>query len=229
MEKYHIPGFLLLLYIYLTQSRGPMIATAAGYMILQIVRFKNIRVATCTIAVLLAAGAFSASSYFSHYAEAPSPGSVMTEQQGSAVYRKQMNELYKPINEQGGWLGWSYLSHPVVPGMFSTDNEFLLIRLAQGRLGYILLVLIAFESIRRLVTYSWKSASQEESAFAVSMLAAMVILWVSVLTVYLGEQLPQLAFLLIGWGQSLSPTSMDISLPNELRKPAKFAFRRVFS
>ena len=55
LEKYHIAEILLLIYVYLTQSRGPELALIAGYLILQIPRFKNTKVATAVVAVLLAA------------------------------------------------------------------------------------------------------------------------------------------------------------------------------
>ena len=49
LEKYHVPGLLLLLYVWLTQSRGPLIAFAAGCLILQIPRFKNTRLMTFVV------------------------------------------------------------------------------------------------------------------------------------------------------------------------------------
>ena len=47
LEKYHIPGIVLLLCVYFTQSRGPLLAVAVGYLILQIPRFKNKKARDC--------------------------------------------------------------------------------------------------------------------------------------------------------------------------------------
>jgi len=229
LEKYHIPGLLLLLYVYLTQSRGPLLALGVGYLVLQIPKFKNKRAATFAVAILIVLAGVAAYGYFSHYTDISDPGAVANEQQSSALYRRQMNELYKPIVEQGGFLGWGVLSRPVLPGMFSIDNEFLLVHLAYGNSGYILFMLIAAESFRGLVVRSWKLETPEDQAFAIVLLAAMTMFWISITTVWMGEQLPQIAFLLIGWSQSILPVSTGPAAATEIAAPSRFAFRRVFS
>jgi hypothetical protein len=229
LEKYHVPGLLLLLYVWLTQSRGPQIALAAAYLILQITRFKNTRIMTIVVAVLLVAGYLGSSAYFSSYTNVTDVNAV-SEQQSSAVYRRQMNEMYAPIAEQGGWTGWGLLEIPHVEGMTSIDNHFLLVHLAWGRLSYFLFVLIAWENLRVLITRTWQFKAWPDRAFAISMLAAMTVLWISLLTVYLGEQLPQIAFLLIGWTQSMVATKTATSTETEIpgNQNRKFAFQRVF-
>ena len=94
LEKYHIAEILLVAYIYLTQSRGPKLALIAGYLILQIPRFKNMKVATAVVGVLLALGAAGAYQYFSEQTNVASDA-VQDEQQGSALYRRQMLELFQ--------------------------------------------------------------------------------------------------------------------------------------
>jgi len=229
LEKYHIPGLLLLLCVYLTQSRGPLLAVGVGYLILQIPKFKSKKSATVVVAILIAVAGVAAYGYFSHYTNISDPGAVVNEQQGSALYRRQMNELYQPIVKQGGFLGWGVQSRPVLPGMFSIDNEFLLVHLAYGNSGYILFVLIAAESLRRLVVRSWRLQAPEDQAFAIVLLAAMTVFWISITTVWMGEQLPQIAFLLIGWSQSILPLSTGPAAAPELAVRSRFAFRRVFN
>jgi hypothetical protein len=229
LERYHVAGVLLLLYVFFTQSRGPQIALIAGYIILQIPRFKNTKRATWVVAALLLVGAAAAYQSFYQETDAAEAYGIHSEQQGSALYRRRMLELYQPILDQGGWLGWGYKSIPHAQGLGnlgngvqSVDNEFLYVNLGQGRLGFILLVLIAAESVRTLVVRSFRLDMLEDRAFAVSMLAAMVILWIALSTVYMGDQLPQLAFLLIGWGQSITPGSPP-------QAPMRFFFKRVIS
>ena len=67
LEKYHVPGLVLLLCLFLTQSRGPQIALGAGFLILQIPRFKNTRMMTFVVAVLLVSGYQAMSAYFESY------------------------------------------------------------------------------------------------------------------------------------------------------------------
>jgi hypothetical protein len=216
LEKYHVPELLLVLYLWLTQSRGPMIALAAGFPILQIPKFKNPKVGMGVVAVVLALGALGAYQYFVRYTDVQDTP-AMTEQQGSALYRKEMNIAYQSVAEKGGWLGWSAGSVPEVGGMKSIDNQFLLVHLIQGKLGYILWLLITAEAIRTGVMGVWRLKALEDRAFACSVLAVFVTLWVTLYTVYMGNQVPQLTFLLLGWGQSILPVTQS-----------RFAFRRVF-
>jgi hypothetical protein len=217
LEKYHVPELLLVLYLWLTQSRGPMLALAAGYPILQIPKFKNPKLGIGVVAVVLALGALGAYQYFTRYTDVQDP-STMTEQQGSALYRKEMNIAYQSVAEKGGWLGWSVGAVPEVGGMKSIDNHFLLTHLIQGKFGYILLLLITAESIRTGAMSIWRLQALADRAFACSVLAVFVTLWVTLYTVYMGNQVPQLTFLLLGWGQSIAPKTRS-----------QFAFRRVFS
>ena len=211
LEKYHIAEILLVAYIYLTQSRGPELALIAGYLILQIPRFKNMKVATAVVAVLLALGAAGAHQYFSELTNVTDINAIKDEQQGSALYRRQMLELFKPILERGGWLGWGYMSFPHAQGLGylaimacnrSTINS-CTFNLGRENLALSSFILIAVESVRTPFMRSWRLQSLDDRAFAVCMLAALVMLWITLATVYMGSQLPQVSFLLIGWGQSI--------------------------
>jgi hypothetical protein len=227
LEQFHIPGLLLLLYIMLTQSRGPMLGVGVAYLILQIPRFENKKAAAIVVGVLLAVGAFGGYQYFKRYTDVD-PSEVKDEQQGSALYRRQMNELYKPIVKAGGWLGWGRLNQPILPGMFSIDNEFLVIHLAFGTSGYILFVLITAETFRALVFRTGRLKTREDQAFAIALLGATAVFFVSIITAWMGEQTPHVAFLLIGWGQSLKASRATAATVPEYSSPSKFALKRVF-
>jgi hypothetical protein len=205
LEKYHVPGLLLLLYVWLAQARGPLIALAAGYLILQIPGSKNTKRTTFVVAILLVGGYLALSAYFRSYTNVAGPHDIKDEKRGSAMYRRGMNLAYAPIAEAGGWTGWSLGGIPHVGGMESIDNHYLLVHLAWGRLGYILFLLITWENIRVLVVRSWQFKALQDRAFVFSMLAAMAVLWFTLLTVFLGGQLPQISFLLMGWIQSMVP------------------------
>jgi len=179
------------------------------------------------VAIVIAVSAAGAYHYFSRYTNITDPGAVVNEQQGSALYRRQMNELYKPIVIQGGFLGWGVLSRPVLPGMFSVDNEFLLVHISYGDSGYCLFLLIVAENIRRLVARAWKLQEREDQAFAIALLAAMAVFWISIITVYMGEQMPQIGFLLIGWSQSILPVSTGPAVASEDVVRSRFNFRRI--
>jgi hypothetical protein len=217
LQKYHVPGFLLVCYLLLTQSRGPMLALGAAFPILQIPRFKNPKLAFGLIAALLIVGAIGAKQYFSHYTEVKAL-STITEEQSSVAYRQEMNIVYQSIAEMGGWLGWSTGAIPHIGGMKSIDNHFLLVHLMQGEFGYIVWILIVAESVRTGIAHTWTLEASEDRAFACSALAGLVIFWLSYYTCYMGAQLPQITFLLLGWSQSISAPAPE--------GPPKFAFRR---
>ena len=217
LEEYHAAGLLLLLFLFLTQARGPLISLAAAYLVLQIPRFKHTGMMTIVVAVLLVAGYVLALAYFASYTNVPE-STDMTEQQTSAIYRRQMNELYPPIAEKGGWTGYGVLGFPRVEGKKSIDNQYLLVHLAWGRLGYYLFILIVWANVLVVLVRSWQVKAFEDRAFVFSMLAAMVVLWLTLLTVYLAAQLPEISFLLIGWMQSTGKP-----------RARGFSFRRVFT
>ena len=235
LEKYHLPGLLFLLYVWLTQSRGPLIALGAGYLILHIprtLRFKNTKLIIFVIAVLLVGGYMATSAYFASYTNVTMTNpNALSEQQKSAMYRREMNKVYSPIAEAGGWTGWSVMGIPHVEGMKSIDNHYLLVHLAWGQLGYLLFLLIAGENIRVLVVRSWQFKAAQDRAFVFSMLATMAVLWFSLLTVFLGAQLPQISFLLMGWIQSMVPGKVAKSSGAKIaeNRNKKSSFRGVFS
>jgi hypothetical protein len=233
LEKYHLPGLLLFLCVWFTQSRGPLFGLAVGFFILQILqisRFKNIKLRTFVAAVLLVGGYFAMSAYFRSYTNV-ADRRTMTDQQSTAIYRREMNEVYAPVAEAGGWTGWGALGIPVVHGMKSIDNHYLLVHLAWGRLGYILFLLIVWENTRVLVVRSWQFKDSQDRAFVISMLAAMAALWFTLLTVYFGGQLPQISFLLMGWIQSMVPRKVAKSFGKEIaeNRNKKSSFRRMFN
>jgi hypothetical protein len=226
LEKYHVWGLLLVCYVLLTQSRGPMIALAAGFFILQIPRFKNTKLALGLLATLLVVGGVGAEQYFRRYTETKDP-STLSEQQSSVIYRREMNIVYQSVAEMGGWLGWSAAAIPSVGGMHSIDNEFLLVHLMQGKFGYIVLILIVAESVRTVVARILTLQALEDRAFACSALAVLAILWTSYYTVYMGNQLPQITFLLLGWSQSITAVGTSTAPVTAPEAQPKFAFRHL--
>lgn len=228
LEKYHIPGIALLFAIWMTQSRGPILAVGAAYLFLQIPKFRNTRLASLGAALIIAIGFLAAYQYFTRYTNV-TYAEVKNEQQLSALYRREMFDNYRPIAEEGGLLGWGLLHIPHVGRQTSIDNEYLFAHLARGMIGYILLLIIVAENLRTLVLRSWSLRSIEDRAFAFSMLGAMAVLWITLLTVFMGEQLPQFAFLLIGWSQSIRDTAPATEAVLAEAPNPRLRLKRVFS
>ncbi len=233
MEKFHLPGLFLILLVGLTLSRGPQIALAAGFIILQITRVKYTKLATVMVVLLLVLGALGAKQYFSKVTSVTDPSQANEELTSSAMYRREMNEIYPKIAEKGGLFGYGVMQVPHVEGMNSIDNHFLLVWLSQGKFGFYLLILICVESLRTATARLWAAQTQEDRVFACSLLAAFATLWITLYTVYMGEQLPQFAFMLMGWGQSLvlgaTTAAPGAGAVAGAEGRPKFFFRRIFS
>ncbi|HEX3941349.1 MAG TPA: hypothetical protein VHX11_07700, partial [Acidobacteriaceae bacterium] len=136
---------------------------------------------------------------------------------------------YAPVIEEGGLLGWGTLYHPVVGGQRSIDNEYLLVHVCYGNLGMICFYLVVAESIFYQCGQVWRLRNKEDFLFAVSMLAALIVIWLTIVTVYLGEQLPMLTFLLIGWGQSLKESTPEQPGASTVAAVEQTQYVRVFS
>jgi hypothetical protein len=224
LERYHVPAILLLLFLLLTRSRGPMIGAAVGFLILQIPRFRSVKMGIAVVALVLVIGGVLANSYFNKYAGAGASSSG-NEEQTSAAYRSQLLVNYKRITDQGGWLGWGALSFPKVAGQSSIDNYYLLVQLGQGKVGLYLFLLIAAESLYSAGRSALAFHARESRFFAFVCVGALAGLFLSLYTVYLGDQVVQVCFLLLGWSQSLQDTG-EVDLPSVAEK---YRFKRVFA
>ena len=218
LAKYRIPELVLLTLVWMTQSRGPIAGTVLAIIILQIPRFRNTRRGTIIVFLAVAIIIGGGYGYYKHYTSV-NPEDVRSEQQSAAMYRRGMNEQYPPIAKKGGWLGWSATGVPVLPGMQSIDNEFLRVWLIQGAFGLSVLLLIVFESLRSTAVRSWIMAELDDRAFTFSLIGAFILLWATLTTVWMGNQLPDYVFLLLGWSQSIGV--------RRYYRP-KFNFQRVF-
>jgi hypothetical protein len=230
LQKFRIPILVLLLFLYMTGSRMPQACTVLCFLFLQIPRFPDLRVGAIIVLILaMIGGGF----FYTKYVGLTSMSSdaASNEAQTSAIYRKQMNEAYAPILAAGGWLGYGISSHPVVPGLESTDNNYLMIQLAQGRFGFVTFVMIAVDSVFTLVVFAFRFKSRESLFLVFSLMGAIIGIFVSLITVAMLAQLIQVVFLLVGWAQSLQDTRV-VGVVEAGTVPvsnAKFKFKRVIA
>jgi hypothetical protein len=219
LERYHIPALLMILFLWLTRSRGPMLSGVAGYSILQIPKFRHVKLAGFVMALVLGLAGLAAYSFLDKYTSAADDG-TLTEEQTSAMYRRELLKSYEPVIEQGGWLGWGALSVPEAGGQKSIDNGYLVIELAQGKLGLYVFLLIIAEGLAGAAYRAFTFKFPEPRVVAFTLLAALAGVFLSLTAVYLGEPVAPLAFLMLGWTQSLQ---------DNVGSEPKFRFKRVFA
>jgi hypothetical protein len=187
----------------------------------QIPKFEDMRTATVVVLIVLAIGGIGVYSYLDRYVNADVG---LTEEQSSAIYRRELIEEYQPLLERGGWLGYGVFNHPKVQGLASIDNDYMQVQLSQGKVGLYLFLLIAAESIWTTIGFAARFQKRESLFLVFGLMGALFGLFLSLTTVYLGEQLTQILFLLVGWSQSLTDTGTEV----EVVEP-KYRFQRVIA
>lgn len=128
------------------------------------------------------------------------PGMAMTMSQETALYRKELFEKYKVIALEHAWLGWGRNTWPKLPGMPSIDNYFLLLSLMHGVLTMsLLMALMGWMSVRLYL--KGMQEPLEANSLAFTFLGIILAFFVSLVTVYLGQNVMPAFFLLLGWAE----------------------------
>ncbi len=138
---------------------------------------------------------------FSAYMDV-APGAQMTASQESAIYRKVLMEKYLSIAIDHAWLGWGLTKWPKVDGMVSVDNYFLLLSLMHGVLACGVFVTLFLWVGTRLMRRSLREPRRDDSLH-LTLAATLAAVFLSVVTVYLGEQVLPMLFLLFGWSEAI--------------------------
>jgi hypothetical protein len=190
---------VLFLAAIMTIARGPWVGAAVAAAIVAVGRAGNRRRALWIAGAVLGAAALAGFWLLGDYLDIQ-PGTVMSMSQESALYRKVLFEQYLAIALDHAWFGWGLTTWPKVGGMESIDNYYLLLSLMHGLPAMLMLVLMllggAAQCLRRGLA---EPAGTHSPAFAFA--GILVAIFVSLATVYLGEQVLPLLFFLLGWAQ----------------------------
>jgi hypothetical protein len=228
LQKYRIPLLWLPVMLYMTGSRMPMACGVMCFLLVQIPSFQSLKKGAIVILLVLGIGGGTAYTAFQMYTNVKE-GQQADEAKNSAIYRKDLLVNYAPIVEAGGWLGWGVESFPRVPGQSSIDNDYLILGLAQGKLGKYSFLLLAFESVFTLVMCARRFRSRESLYLVFSLMGALIGIFVALGTVALFEQVIQVLFLLLGWSQSIQDTQVEGAQAMSMMPEPKFRFRRVIA
>jgi hypothetical protein len=183
----------------ITIARGPWLGGLLGALFVNAGRHPKRKAAFAVGLVVLALAAIPAYVAFQAYLDVK-PGMEMTLSQETAMYRKELFERYYTIALDHAWLGWGRNTWPKVPGMESIDNYYLLLSLMHGVLTTALLVgLMGWMSIRLFL--KGMAEPPEVSSLAFTFLGIIIAFFVSLVTVYLGENVVPAFFLMLGWAE----------------------------
>ena len=199
-SKAQVIAATLLIGSAMTIARGPWLGALIGAAPAMVGRARNRRRLLGIAAALLLAGVPLGWVGMNAYLEV-APGAEMTMSQESALYRKVLIEKYVDIAIEHAALGWGRITWPKVPGMSSIDNYFLLLALMHGVVALALLVALFLWQGARLMARGMVEPRGANS-LAFTFVGMLLVVLVSVVTVYLGEQVLPILFLIFGWSEA---------------------------
>ena len=208
----------------MTQSRGPWIGVGLALIFALLTRYLPVAKAVIAFAIVCAVFAAGAFYYANQYTEKATRRASTIEQQ-NAIYRRQLLTSYIPMVMERKAFGWGITTVPVVNGQASIDNEYLTLAVTEGFTGLAVFLAILAGSAAKLLRMISQPIASEDRMLAFAHMAVLIGLMTTLSTVYLGEQVVMLFFLIAGWVQAMRPAVARVPLVNPLA--AQAGFRRV--
>ena len=208
----------------MTQSRGPWIGVGLALIFALLTRYLRVAKAAIVFAafcVMFAAGAL----YFAGQYTEKAISQASTEEQRNAIYRRQLLTNYTPLVMERKAFGWGITTLPAVNGQVSIDNQYLMLAVTEGFTGLAVFLAIVTGSAAKLLRMISQPIPSEDRMLALAHLAVLIGLMTTLATVYMGEQVVMLFFLLTGWVQAMQPAVERAPLLNPLAP--HMGFRRV--
>jgi hypothetical protein len=210
--------FLLAAGLLMTQSRGPVFGALVGLAVIQIARAYNLKRASMVVSVILVLSLVVGYKYIQEYSAGDLTDATTLEQQ-NAIYRAHLLSAYSQIIHDGGMLGWGASDYPKAVGQDSIDNQYLLLLVTQGYLGLAVFLCICLGTFWTLIRMLPFATATQDRWLIFTLISIFVGVLLTLTTVFLGTQMYQMFFLLVGWVQALR-TPVMARLQAERRSPA---------
>jgi len=208
----------------MTQSRGPWIGVGLALIFALLTRFLPVGRAVVVFAGFCMVFGVAAVHYAHQYTER-AMHEASTDEQRSAIYRRQLLTNYAPVVMQRKAFGWGITTLPTVNGQVSIDNEYLMLAATEGFTGLALFLAIVTGSAAKLLRMISQPIPSEDRMLAFAHLAVLIGLMTTLTSVYMGEQVVMLFFLFAGWVQAMRPVVQRVPVVNPLAP--QVGFRRV--
>ncbi len=200
-----------------TFARGPWLGGLVGALFVNAGRHPKRRLAFVAVLACIVLVAIPGYFGFQAYLDV-TPGAEMTLSQETAMYRKVLFEKYYAIALDHAWLGWGRNTWPKIPGMASIDNYYLLLSLMHGVLATaLLLALMAWMSLRLYL--KGMSEPPEACSLAFTFLGILIAFFISLVTVYLGENVVPAFFLMLGWAEAYIRGKGNAGIAGKVAEP----------
>ncbi len=138
--------------------------------------------------------------------------------QENVIYRRILIDNYTPVVEAGGLWGWGVTQFPIVDKQNSIDNEYLYLGVTRGYFGLSVFLLLCADVLFSLIRTGVSFHDREDRLFAFCMVGVISGVLFSITTVYLGNQMYDLLFLLFGWSQAIGRKRGGVDAPPVFRK-----------
>jgi O-Antigen ligase len=208
----------------MTQSRGPWIGVALALIFALLMRCLPVAKAVLVFAAFCAVFLAGALYFTSQYTE-KAISQASTEEQRNAIYRRQLLTNYTPLVMERKAFGWGVTTLPAVNGQVSIDNQYLMLAVTEGFTGLAAFLAIVAGSALKLLRMLSQPIPAEDRMLALAHLAVLIGLMTTLATVYMGEQVVMLFFLIAGWVQAMHPAIERAPLLKPLAP--QLGFRRV--
>ncbi len=206
----HVALAMMIAGLLMTQSRGPWIGALILFAILWLPLASSFRQALVLVLLLSAVGGVGAYLYGKKYT-AGSREHAQTVEQEDAIYRRELIGNYMPLVLEKPLTGWGVSFYPSVRGQKSIDNEYLFLAVIQGVPGLLLFVLMSLGSCVRVIRLLPYAERADDRFLLYAHLAVVVSLLVTMTTVYLGQQVEPLYFLVLGWMQAMDRDRLAVN------------------
>jgi hypothetical protein len=145
-----------------------------------------------------------------------------TEDQRNAAYRKELLDNFDEVIAEKPYFGWGRFGVPVIKGLDSIDNEYLVIATASGYTAlYAYLSCIVWVLFRLTAFAIVTDPASKEGRLAWCLLAGVIAAAFTQTTVYAGTQTVQFFYMLMGFSEGLVQlrtfeTAVSPNLPRAL-------------
>lgn len=217
----------------MTMARGPWLGGAIGGVLAILGSARRKLPAVALAAVLGVVAGVPALVAFKAYVSVGREGAT-SDTQETAAYRYELLLNYLDFAHERPLLGWGRNTWPKVPGQPSIDNYYLLLLLMHGWISVALLLLPLFWVGTRLFLHGMAEPPPVlyGSSFTFAILGAIVSVYFSIATVFLGLSSRPLLLLLLGWAEGYllaGGRSLDTQDAVTPSPPSPFHFERVIA
>lgn len=216
--------------VLMTMCRGPWMGGVLAALITAVGRARNRRRAVGMVLVTVVVVGLPALIALWTYASV-GRAAAKSDSQETAAYRKELIDRYVDIALEHSVWGWGRNTWPKLESMPSIDNYYLLLALMHGLIALAFLGAVFVFMSARLFRQGMRGPPQPEgTSLAFTLMGIYAAFGLTLATVYMGNQVIPLFFLLTGWAEGYlvqGGENSAVARAPEVSAPNSFRFRRV--